>query len=469
MLKKRTERQEEFEFVTYEMLVPRDHLLRKIDEAVDLSFIYDLCAPLYCEANGRPAIDPEVLFRMLFVGYLYGIRSEVRIAQEVQCNMAYKWFCRLGITEKVPDHATISANRQRRFKDNDIAEKIFNEILRQAQEKGLIDGKLMYTDSTHVKAKANKHKKREAVVAIQPKAYIQELDAAVDADREALGKKPFDRNDDDNDPPTKTIQQSSTDPESGQLHREGKPDGFHYSEHRTVDSKRNIIVNVHVTAANVNDAVPVPEILDQVKSRMGALPEFMGFDAGYHNSIVAKYLHDRNVQGVIGYRRHTHRGNHYGKWRFKYDKEKNVYICPCKHKLIHKTTNRDGYREYYSDSKVCCDCPRRQECFSEKATRRQVNRHVWQDHLDDVDAYVKTPTGKLLYSWRKETIERSFADAKELHGMRTARFLGIAGMREQSFLTAAVQNMKKIAKAAWSCVYRSLFCFKTNPAFPGVC
>ena len=117
-------RQMKYEFVMLEELVPEDHLLRKVEKAVDFSFIHDLCKDLYCPDNGRPAIEPELLFRMLFLGYLYGIKSEVKLAQEVNENIAFKWFLGLKLTEKGLDHATISANRTRRFKDNNIAEKI---------------------------------------------------------------------------------------------------------------------------------------------------------------------------------------------------------------------------------------------------------------------------------------------------------------------------------------------------------
>ena len=185
MLKRKESEQMQLELVTYDLLVRPDHLLRKIDAVIDFSFIHDLCAPLYCAENGRPAIDPEILFRMLFVGYLYGIRSEVRLCEEIQDNNAYRWFCGLGLTEKVPDHATISVNRKRRFRNNDIAEQIFQEILNQAQEKGLVGGKILYTDSTHVKAVANKHKKVEITVTRTPKTYIRELDAAVAEERAA--------------------------------------------------------------------------------------------------------------------------------------------------------------------------------------------------------------------------------------------------------------------------------------------
>jgi transposase len=457
MLEKNRGKQDAAELVTYEVLIPKDHFLRQVEEAIDFSFIDELCSPLYCQDNGRPAIDPEILFRMLLVGYLYGIRSERRLEEEVNYNMAYKWFCKLGLTEKAPDHTTFTANRRRRFRDNNTAEKIFDEILRQAVSKGLVGGKILYTDSTHVKANANKHKKKGVIVEETPKAYIKALDEQIDRDRELLGKEPFDRDSDDDDPPSHTVQQSTTDPGSGQLHKEGKPEGFHYSEHRTVDSKNNIIVNVHITAANVNDVDPIPEIIEQISARLGHKPEVMGLDAGYHCAPVCKQLDDAGIQGVIGYRRHTHKGEHIGKYRFIYDPIENCYLCPEKQKLRWKTTNRSGFREYWSDPDQCKNCPRRQQCFSEKASRRLVTRHVWQDLLDGVDTYTKTSAGRQLYAWRKETIERSFADAKQLHGLRYARGRGLASMREQSFLTAAAQNIKKMARAASYLFVRFVF------------
>ena len=117
--------------------------------------------------------------------------------------MAYKWFCGLSLTEKAPDATTLSVNRKRRFRDNDIPEQIFNEILRQAMEKGLVGGTILYTDSTHIKAKANKHKKTTVVVERTPKAYLEELDEAIERDRKELGKKPFEKKDDDDPPPTR--------------------------------------------------------------------------------------------------------------------------------------------------------------------------------------------------------------------------------------------------------------------------
>ena len=421
--KQEKDKQIGYEIVLLDELVAKDHLLRKVEAAVDFSFIHELCKPLYCEDNGRPAIEPELLFRMLLIGYLYGIKSEV--------------------------------------------EEIFNEILRQCINRGLVGGQILYTDSTHIKAKANKHRKALVRVEETPKEYIEELNAQIDLDREALGKKAFERDDhrkdddqdehgEDNsdDPPReggkgggKTVMKSLTDPDAGQQTREGKPDGFHYSEHRTVDSKNNVIVNVHVEPANVNDMTPVAKILEEIKRRLGHLPRYMGFDAGYHSAAIAHLMIKEKIQAVIGYRRHTHAGEHYGKYRFRYDPENDVYICPEKHHLYWRTTTRQGYRQYFCDSKKCQACPRRQECFGKSGTRRMVDRHVWQDDLDAITAFTKTANGRRLYSWRKETIERSFAEAKENHGLRFARMLGLQNMREQCFLTAAAQNIKRLVNA----------------------
>ena len=445
------EKQMQLEVVMIEELVPQDHLLRKIDKAVDFSFIHEMCKDLYSPNIGRPAIEPELLFRMLFIGYLYGIKSETRLAQEVNENIAYKWFLGLGLTEKGPDHATISINRVRRFKDNNIAEQIFNEILKQCIKKGLVGGEILYTDSTHIKAKANKHRKQLVEVKESPKEYMKELDEQITEDRAELGKKPIkDKEDDDKPEQPKTRMQSKTDPESGQQNRDGKPDGFHYSDHRTVDSKNNVIVNVHVEPANVNDVVPVPEILREISERLGKLPKYMGFDAGYHNAQIAHLLEKNGIQGVIGYRRHTHRTETYGKYRFKYIKDKNCYTCPAKQNLTWHTTNREGYREYHCGTKICGACPMKEECLSDSLKKRTVMRHVWQDALDRIIEFTKSPRGRKLYNWRKETIERSFAEAKQNHGLRFARMLGIKNMREQCFLTAAVQNMKRLVAFGFS-------------------
>lgn len=165
MLKRPAPEQTALEIVTLEELVPKDHLLRKIEGVIDFSFIHDLTAPLYSSDNGRPPLDPTLMFKALFIGYLFGVRSERQLVREIEVNVAYRWFLRLKRTDKVFDASTLSQNRRRRYQDETIAQGIFDRIVEQAVLAGLVDGTVLYTDSTHLKANANKGKYDLAMVA----------------------------------------------------------------------------------------------------------------------------------------------------------------------------------------------------------------------------------------------------------------------------------------------------------------
>jgi transposase len=180
-----------YEFVSLDSLVPQDHILRKVDKYIDFSFIDDLVKDLYCHDNGRPAVDPKILIKMLLLGYLFGIRSERQIVREVQVNVAYRWFLGYGLSDKIIDASTISQNRIRRFNGTDVFQKIFDNIVFQAMEHKLVSGKVLYTDSTHLKANANKRKFVEQEVEKSVKDYVEELDKDINGDREFHGKKPL--------------------------------------------------------------------------------------------------------------------------------------------------------------------------------------------------------------------------------------------------------------------------------------
>lgn len=241
------------------------------------------------------------------------------------------------------------------------------------------------------------------------------------------------------------IKQSTTDPESGFMHRDGKPKGFFYLDHRTVDSKCNIITDVYVTPGNVNDAQPYVERLKVQKEKFGFEIEVASADAGYNSAVICKEVYEMGLMGVFGYRRGPSQKGKYSKYKFKYIPEWDVYICPERKYLEYRTTNREGYKEYKAQEKVCMSCPKRDECLTEKQKSKMLQRHVWADYKDFFRMYALTDEGKEIYAKRKETIERSFADSKELHGLRYCHMRGIDGVREQCLLTAAVQNMKKIA------------------------
>jgi transposase len=445
VLLENTNRQRKIETVMIENLVPENHLLRKIDKYIDFSFINEICRPYYCADNGRPAIEPEILFKMLFIGYLYGIRSEIRLLQEVQVNIAYRWFLGYGIEDQLPDVSVIWQNRTRRYKGTDVPQQIFDNIVRQAIKHGLVDGKVLYSDSTHLKANANKNKFEDIEVTQTPKAYLKELDEAVAADRAAHGKKPLKDKDELPTPPTKNIKSSTTDPESGFMHRDGKPKGFFYLDHRTVDGKANIITDVYVTPGNVNDVDPYIDRLKTQIDKFGFEVETVGLDAGYNAANICKKLHGMSINGAMGYRRGCQQKGKYGKYKFAYLKEWDVYICPERNYLEYITTGREGYREYKTKNERCKSCPKREECLSAKQARKSIRRHVWEDYKDICYTFTKTDVGKEIYSRRKETIERSFADSKELHGLRYCRMRGRENVSEQCLLTAAAQNIKKIA------------------------
>ena len=365
MINERREAQNEMEVVMIEQLVPQDHLLRKIDKYIDFSFIRDLTRDLYCHTNGRPAVDPVVLFKMLFIGYLYGIRSERQLVKDIEVNLAYRWFLGYSITEKIPDSSTISQNRIRRFKDTDIPQKIFDNIVIQAMEKGLVGGKILYSDSTHIKANANKRKFEKVEVQVTPKEYIEQLDIDVNLDRENHNKKPLKPRKPKEE--TKEIKKSTTDPDSGYMMRDNKPEGFFYLDHRTVDSKNNIIMDVHVTPGNVSDSDPILKRIDRIEETFNIKPKYLGLDAGYSTNPIFKGIIDRDIIPVVAYRRSPHKKGMYTKNKYIYDYDKDIYICPNNVALIYKTTTREGYKEYRCFEEICMCCPHKDKCLGEKA------------------------------------------------------------------------------------------------------
>ena len=446
MLKDRAPTQSSLEFVCIDELVPEDHLLRKIESKIDFSFIHELVKDLYCDNNGRPALDPTLMFKLLFIGYLYGVRSERQLIREAQVNVAYRWFLGLGLTDKLPDASTLSQNRRRRFNESDVYQQIFDEIVLQAMKRKLVSGKTLYTDSTHLKANANRNKWVKVDAQESSRDYLAELEQAVQEDRLAHGKKPL-------APPSRKpvereIKQSTTDSEAGYMVRDNKPRGFFYLDHRTVDGRCNIITDVYVTPGNVHDSIPYLSRLDRQKDRFGFEVEHVGLDAGYFTAALCKGLEDRQVQGVMGYRRPNHKQGYFYKREYRYDPQADEYRCPAGERLIYRTTSREGYRHYQSDPAICRHCEYRPRCTRNAKHHKTLTRHVWEDSKERANVYRLSERGKAIYQRRKETVERSFADAKELHGYRYARYRGLQKVAAQCLLTAAAQNMKKIALMA---------------------
>lgn len=222
MMTRRNGVQQKMLCVTLESLMPEKHFLRDLDRLVNFDFVYEKVDALYSR-TGRPSIDPVVIVKMMLLGYLYGIDSERKLEQEVQVNIAFRWFLGIDLDEPVPDHSTFSQLRRRKFNGIGLFEKIFDEVVRLCMEHGLITGKLLLTDSTHVRANARNDLYETVTVTDAPSEYIRRLNEQ--AVEEGLlpadyVEKPSAKQ--------KEVKVSKTDPESGYMHRPGKPNGFYY-------------------------------------------------------------------------------------------------------------------------------------------------------------------------------------------------------------------------------------------------
>lgn len=449
---KKENQQLKMEFVMLEQLVKPDHDLRKIDKHIDFSFIYDLVAPYYADKQGRPSIDPVVLLKMSLIQALDDIRSEERLVDAIHHNMAYRWFLGYGLTEPIPDHSTISHNRAVRFKDTIIYEDIFNEIVLKAITANLVKGKIVYTDSTHVRANAS-NSKYENITEERVIEEDESLLMLINEKRAQKGQKPLKPS----EPKTEVISKkvSTTDPDSGYMHRDRKPIGFYHLVHATVDNKHNILLSTHVTPGNVQDSTVYIDNLEDMFSKLPIAPKYVGADAGYFNLNVLEALAQKDLIPVIGPRKYAGKKGKKSKYWFEYHPEEDIYYCFEGQPLIYKTTTRQGYVEYQSDNNICGICPNRDKCLYEsevsgeisKSQRRIIRRHLKEHYADETRTFMKTEKGKNLYQRRKETVERAFADLKELMGLRYAHYRGSHGVQAQVLITGAAYNIKKIARA----------------------
>lgn len=435
----------QYELVCMEALVPKDHLLRQIQAHIDFSFITEKVKDLYHPSQGRPPIHPVRLFKMLLIGYLFDVRSERRLEKEIEVNIAYRWFLGLSFEDSVPHHSTISWNRQHRFKGTTVFQDVFDEVVRLAMNLNMVAGRLQFTDSTHIRANAsnNKYKNQEQVKPAS--VYLEELEKAVTEDRLAHGKEPL--------PPQKTEsiennKVSTTDPESGYMSRKGKPEGFFYLEHRTIDAKFNIITDSYVTAGDVNDSTVYIDRFEHQLSTFGwgTTMEAVALDSGYMSHYICKKLEDKQIRGAIAPRKIPTVKGIFSKNEFHYDANTDTYRCPANETLKYTTTGRDGKKTYDSDMKICAKCPLLNQCTTSKTHQRSISRHVWAEHKEKVTNYTKSSVGQIVYAKRKETIERSFAESKELYGLRRCRLRTRAGVQEQTLMTSVAQNLKRIAR-----------------------
>lgn len=434
------------EMVSVEGLVPFDHLLRKIDCAVDFTHIYDFVEDLYCMDNGRPSVDPVVLFKMVLIQHLYGIPSLRRTVEEINMNIAYRWFLGYLLNESVPHFATVSYNFRHRFTEDTI-EKVFTWILDGAHRSGYLSPEAVFVDGTHIKANANIHKKVKRAIPAAARTYGEQLMKEVNEDREAHGKKPFGKGKGGRGDGQREITVSTTDPESGMFHKGEHRRCFAYEAH-TVCDRHNSILDSVVTSGNVHDSVAFDALYEKVTHRFPEI-ETMAMDAGYKTPRICKRVIDDGRIPSLPYKRPMTKEGFHEWYKYVYDEYLDIVICPEYRSLKYSTTNREGYREYKSLRYQCEKCPTRGSCTESKNCQKTVTRHIWEDYIEQAEDIRHSPWGKESYKMRSQTIERVFADAKEKYGMRYTPYRGLKRVSMWVRLKFAAMNLKKLAMWRW--------------------
>lgn len=443
--------------VTIEDLVPKEHFLRKLEAALDLAFVYEETQHLYSRKYGRPPIDPVVLVKYLLVGFLYGIPSERQIEQRIQTDVALRWYLGLDLFDRVPDHSTISQLRRRKPSFRKVFRRLFEEVVRQCIRKGLVSGRQVGTDSTHVKAYASRSSEYLTEMPEEPGTYWERLDAYEEEGLQELerrtGKRRKQR--------TKQVKKASrrthkrvsrTDPEAGHMKRPGKPEGQYYLSHQTVDFDRGIILGVTVTPGDVHDSVPYLAHLEQIHRNV--LPIQMATaDAAYDFALAHKVLEEQGITFCVRPQPFADRTEaEFKRDAFTYDEARDVYQCPNGKELRVKGLYRSAggvYWEYWADRENCQVCPLRAKCLSEKdkrgarklldtyfrsAVRRDLARQNEPDYLDAL---------------RKRQIwcEGTFAAQKWGHNLTRILRRGLEAAEDHCLLSAAALNLKRMIKA----------------------
>lgn len=427
------------EIVSLDMLVPRFHLLRKIDKAIDWKKIYPIVESKYSKI-GRPSVDPVVLVKMVMLQHLYGIRSLRQTVAEIEVNVAYRWFIGYSLTEKIPHFSTVSYNFLHRF-DSDMFEQIFTIVLNEGIDSGYVKPNVIFVDATHIKANANKKKQMKVHVPKAVKIYEEQLHKEIDEDRDDHDKKPLKDKEEKEELVEKTV--STTDPESGLFCKGEHERCFAYAAQTACD-KNNFVLDVNVVAGNIHDSVSFDSLYDKVTGRFPQI-ETVVADAAYKTPWICKRIIDDGRIPSMPYKRPMTKEGFFKKYEYVYDEYYDCFICPNNKILRYSTTNRDGNREYKSNPHECANCPMREQCTHSREMQKIVTRHIWEEYIEKTEDIRHSKLGAETYKLRSRTIERVFADAKEKHAMRYTPYRGLNQVANWVRLKFAAMNLKKIA------------------------
>jgi len=421
--------------------VPVDHLLRRIDGFLDVSELRRELRPFY-SAIGRPSIDPALMIRMLIVGYCFGIRSERRLCEEVHLNLAYRWFCRLGLDGKVPDHSTFSVNRHGRFRQSDILRSVFEEVVRHCMAAGLVGGEGFAVDASVIEADASRFRRVEGAeidrMAVERARWpVREYLAALDGEESLTNP----------DQAAKAL--SPTDPAAAWTTRGRHKVMFGYSLNYLIDTEAAVIVDVEATPTRISEEVDATEtMIERTQDRFALKPKHLVGDVAYGTGAMLGWLVERNIDPHIPVWDRSRRADEtFPRSAFAYERERDLYICPGGKTM--KTTGRvhGGTTLLYRASKRDCDvCPLKSRCCPTTPSRK-IPRDVNEDARDHARALMESEAFQQSGRRRKK-IETLFGDVKRNLGLSRLRLRGLAGARDEFLLTAIVQNLRRLVAHA---------------------
>lgn len=440
-----------FYYFRPEELIPENHILRLVDRHVDFSFIRVRVEHLYSN-TGRPSVDPELMMRMLLVGYLFGISSERRLCDEVGMHVGYRWFVGLALDDKVPDHSTFSKNRHGRFKESRIYQQIFDEIVQQCMDKGLVSGSHLTVDSTLVKANASFKNLEPIVVSLKPGEYLDKVENENPVvEQPSEQDEPWEPQGDYPQRGAKVSNQthrSRVDPDS-RIARKSNFSETHlsYGVSYVMDNQSRIILGADQNLPNRNaDAQTAITLIARLKWAFQLSPRTLGADKGYATGLFVHWLLEQGVLPhlpIMDARSRNEKGI-YSIDQFHYDAETDQYRCPQGKTLrywgIHKHSKQYVYR---ASPKDCRKCPVKEQCT--RATYRSVSYHIYEDDIELARKLTKTRGYRISQRLRKR-IEELFGEAKECMGLRRMKFRCALFVREQVLFTAAAQNIKRMVR-----------------------
>jgi transposase len=423
-----------FYYFRLEDHIPPDHLLRLIDRYVDFSFVRERLKTFY-STTGRPSIDPEVLLRLLLVGYLYGITSERRLMEEVRMHLGYRWFTRLGLEEEVPDHSTFSKNRHGRFRQSGVFREVFETMVRRCLEAGLVEGQSLVVDGTMIEADASGASRvpRERLAEVAQisrtvRQYLQELEqenpvAGAEAEQDKV---------------------STTDPDAAWCSK-GGPARMAYYDHYLMDARSRVIVEVEATPAGYSQEARAAKKMMERVEKWGLRPRSLRGDMGYGKGEFLAWLLSRGVEPHIPPQDHRHRiAAEITQEDFRYEAGENVYYCPEGKPLRYSAPARSNQANLYrSTAAQCQGCPQKARCTSGPYRTIAVSWH--EPARQVVRSLVGTPAYQQSHRDRYR-VEALFAELKQrmrLHRVRLRRLWNVA---EQFQLAATAQNIRRLVR-----------------------